>query len=136
MKTIRRNTFETNSSSTHCLTVGSGEKEFPKLDNDGNLEIWLGEYGWEIDEYYALCDRISYVFSCLYDYKDSNSSLNKLFNDLLDYIKNQTGANEIIFKATDYYVDHGDEHLILDFDWLIDFMFNKGGYFTTDNDNH
>ena len=128
--TIRNNVFETNSSSTHSLHIGCGDKIFPKLDNDGNIVIYLDEYGWEFNEYYDLHDRMSYVFSYL-----CNSDVSDLLIDLIDYIKLQTGANEVIFKGSHYYVDHGYEHLTLNFEWLIDFMFNDGSWFETGNDN-
>lgn len=42
METIRNQTFETNSSSSHSLTVGNGMrdfKEFPELDNSNRIHI-------------------------------------------------------------------------------------------------
>ena len=134
MKTIRNNVFETNSSSTHSLCIGCGEKEFPTLNKNGNVEIRLSTYGWEEDVYYDLEDRMSYVFSYLYDTREYHEDL---FEELINYIKENTGANDVEFTDTEWcYVDHGSEHMTLTFDWLIDFMFNKGGSFTTDNDNH
>ena len=135
MKTIRNNVFETNSSSTHSLCIGVGEKEFPILDDQNNVVIHLSTYGWEIDSYYGLEDRMSYVFSYLYDSR--KDYYKELYDQLIDYIKENTGANDVEFTGTDWcYVDHGSEHMTLTFQWLIDFMFNKGGNFTTDNDNH
>ena len=46
MKTIRENTFETNSSSTHSITV-SGRKDW---EYDLPITIkpdWYGEFGWQ-----------------------------------------------------------------------------------------
>lgn len=140
-KQIRRNVFETNSSSTHSLTIGNGNKEFPELNENGNIEISLSQYGWEKDEYYGLNDRVSYVFSYLYNHREgeeySNIEYTELYNKLIEYIKEQTGANDIEFTGCDdyCYVDHGSEHMQMDFEWLIDFMFNSGGFFTTDNNN-
>ena len=131
MKTTREGVFETNSSSTHSLTIGTGSNEFPNLNENGDIIIYLSQYGWEIEEYHSLEDRMSYVFSYLYNDQDD------LFDELIAYIKENTDAKEVIFENTEWcYVDHGGEHMELNFDWLVDFMFNKGGYFETDNDNH
>ena len=59
MKTIRTSVFETNSSTTHCITIADRYKhiedvpmrsksEFPKLNESGELEIELNLF-WDMD---------------------------------------------------------------------------------------
>lgn len=59
MKTVRHGVFETNSSTTHCITFSKDYKnvddiplrnpaELPILNEDGNLEVELNVY-WDID---------------------------------------------------------------------------------------
>lgn len=59
MKTIRRNVFETNSSTTHCITISKQYKsltdipyrkasEFPKLNENNELEVELNIF-WDME---------------------------------------------------------------------------------------
>ena len=49
MKTkVRKNVFETNSSSTHSICV---TKNNIVDEKQNHIEFTIGEFGWEIDEY-------------------------------------------------------------------------------------
>ena len=57
METIRYGSFETNSSSTHCLTVTNEERHdsaFPKINPDGSIDIETKHY-WQCD---GECDTV------------------------------------------------------------------------------
>ena len=50
MKTIRKNCFETNSSSTHSLCISTEDKYLQLIPNsDGSIILTGGEFGWGWD---------------------------------------------------------------------------------------
>ena len=64
MKTIRYNTFETNSSSTHALAIHTGRrsvKEFPVPDEHGSLWICLNRYFCASDSYDYIDGKFVYM---------------------------------------------------------------------------
>ena len=66
MKTIRHNTFETNSSSCHSITFSSkGSGILPS--GDFILQVKGGDYGWEVETYSNAQDKFSYWFSAFID---------------------------------------------------------------------
>ena len=70
MLSVRRNTFETNSSSSHSLTlIEDGYYTYDiegEADYDNNtLVISLGEYGWEWVTYDTPIDRLRYLLTNL-----------------------------------------------------------------------
>lgn len=71
MKTIRNNTFETNSSSTHSLSIVSGE-EFDKFKNDETL-YYYGDL-FTFDEIYT---RVKKEKNSEW-LKDKNSAIQKM----------------------------------------------------------
>lgn len=65
---VRRSVFETNSSSTHSISIQSRRSGTSQLEDalkivDGVLQVELGEFGWGYDEYYDAEDKMSYLFS-------------------------------------------------------------------------
>lgn len=64
MKTIRYNTFETNSSSTHALAIHTGRrsvKEFPVPDEHGSLWICLNKYFSAVGQFDEVSDGNGYM---------------------------------------------------------------------------
>ena len=126
--------FETNSSSTHSLEIGSGyliDSSDLNLNEDNNLVIELGQFGWEWETYTHFEDLASYVFTAI----KSDESLTR---ELISLIKfNYPIINEIIISDCDYsYVDHGSEHIEgMDASDLFDFIFTQGSELETGNDN-
>ena len=49
MKKIRSNVFETNSSSTHSITVGENKSGEYNILPITVKPAWCGEFGWELD---------------------------------------------------------------------------------------
>ena len=142
MKTIRRNTFETNSSSTHCVTIcNSSETYSPITFDNTTLEVTPGEFGWEYEFYDYFEDKVSYAYTYAANY-GSSEDLEALKEALLE----NTNAKEVVFvKLEDRwyphgYIDHqsvGEAALIFENkDSLTNFLFNKGSNVLTDNDNH
>ena len=70
-KKIRKGTFETNSSSSHSLSVSRKhsydyESIRKHIDLDGTLHIVPEEFGWEEREYRLPYNKIQYAFEMIY----------------------------------------------------------------------
>lgn len=84
MRTIRNNTFETNSSSTHSITV-------PRKIVADNLPITaisivvgIGEFGWEYETYNTPQDILSYLFTAICsNYKQDWRKYTLIIDDVL-----------------------------------------------------
>lgn len=134
-KLIRRGVFETNSSSSHSVSIGmESDKEFV-LDTiypnqDGIVIISGGEYGWEWFKHNDANTKASYAAQ-QFRYNDND------LDTLKEVIMEQTGAEDVLFEGLDDgYVDH-DSHGILtpSKHWLRDFIFNKNSWLFGGNDN-
>ena len=164
MKQIRNCVFETNSSSTHSITLKSKNKYVKPFGVD-DLKICFGEYGWEQEQYSYPEDKLSYVLTMIqyhlnfkWDSKEmKNDSIvntileSKYFKWLKELVLDYTGRNLIVSNeevgswSPAGYIDHQSTD-ILD-DWWSDdemefkknmkeFIFNEKYGFMTDNDNH
>lgn len=150
MKQIRKGVFETNSSSTHSITI-SGEDKFvyPKfLPN-----ISFGEYGWEQESYSDFVDKLSYVITMIAT-KNSPKNIGE-FLDLKEFIwlkeAVEQHCGELLYIETLHsdwnpfgYIDHQSNDILDEFlsdDELefkvkvLDFIFNEKYGFETGNDN-
>ena len=139
MKTLRRNVFETNSSSSHSITVEVGSYwDTITPDNDGVIRLIGGEFGWEIEEYNDAETKANYValdfLLCEMDDK---------FDMLIEVIQDYTGyhvENCIDLDSWGTYIDHQSigtaAHELHSKDGIKNFIFNKSSILYTDNDNH
>lgn len=62
MNTVRRRfVFETNSSSSHSISIVSGDYIPDKIyvDETGTCNIFPGEFGWEIEDFYDAASKAS-----------------------------------------------------------------------------
>lgn len=64
MKTIRKNIFETNSSSVHTLVIAHDNPEIPK----SKLFFGLGEFGWGPELLNSIGERASYLWTYIVNY--------------------------------------------------------------------
>lgn len=65
---VRRNVFETNSSSTHSISICNGSLDDNYMyvnENDNKIHIEFGEFGWEIDSYTEQNNKLSYLVTML-----------------------------------------------------------------------
>lgn len=139
MRVIRRGVFETNSSSTHSLCIGSGDlTDLPTPAPDGKIHVYAGEYGWEECHYGSVSDRMSYAYTYAKDDRDDE----RLMAMLGAVIKQHTGR-EVVFEDGDVpgrYIDHQSREVAAevfrDEEVLAQFLFCPESYFVTDNDNH
>lgn len=149
MKNIRHGVFETNSSSTHSISINrntEGLMETLPVSENGEIEIEPGEFGWELEEYSDPMYKASYALTWA---KQNEKPENPEYSTMLEkVIKDQTGAKKVTFVSQGDegswdawgYIDHQSndvcETAFEDEATLRDFIFRKGSYFETDNDNH
>lgn len=147
MKNIRLNVFETNSSSTHSISISkSSDGVYETLPvKNGKVVLVGGEFGWEWEKYNDAVTKANYAAV----FASGNDSLVKM---LTDVIKKHTGAKEVQFKfSSDYnsstetwaYIDHqsgpGEEgaahEAFKNKNSLKEFIFNPDSWLFTGNDN-
>jgi len=142
-KQVRQNVFETNSSSSHSISIepsSDGLYDTIIPDEEGNVVLTGGEFGWEIEEHIDALTKANY---CAVDQLDNDDRIEML----KEVIKEQTGCNDVVInfsddwkKANYSYIDHAssgtsDEAFHSKED-LRDFIFSKNSILYTDNDNH
>lgn len=79
MRQIRKNVFETNSSSTHSVSVSSKNSSYdsydcldPFKDYDNKVYVKFGEFGWEICDYDTPYKKLQYVVTMLVETEGNN----------------------------------------------------------------
>ena len=104
MKTIRSNCFETNSSSTHSITLLTTPKDLNQYAGIlVNYRAECGEFGWEWETYIDTDKLISYVWTLAQE--------DQKLKDLMFEVAHITGL-QLIEPGKDLWhgVDHGSEH--------------------------
>lgn len=136
MKKFRNNVFETNSSSTHSITIGKNclLDDTIEVNGDGEIILYGGEFGWGIEEYNDALIKANY---CAIDQQDNDENIEMLIR----VIKNFTSCKNVIIEI-DYnsYIDHqsyGTSDKAFESDeTLTEFLFSSNSYLYTDNDNY
>lgn len=135
MKKIRKGVFETNSSSTHSITLGK-DKSFIMdnilPDKNGVITLIGGQFGWEYKKTNKAIDKANYAAVALRD--------SKL---LVDVIKEHTQCEKLIIQASDdydspnwSYIDHQSIGTCPNNkEDLKHFLFNKNAWLFGGNDN-
>lgn len=136
---IRKNVFETNSSSTHSIAISKKPVVIGKY-----ISFHIGEFGWEND----CVDPADYLYTAILDQSDSIDLLNKL-KEILDKHSITYSLEEPLYKKSSYgdyiylsygYVDHSYEArefifaVLNDEDLLMRYLFGDS-YVYTGNDN-
>lgn len=124
---IRKNVFETNSSSTHSLVVSNKERsyDYELPVEDGVLTIPFGEFGWGPDILVDPIDKLSYlitdrinIYDIPEDIKNDEDAIQELImeseaiQEIVDVIKSCcSNVDEVRFELGDSwnpfgYVDH------------------------------
>lgn len=148
---IRKNIFETNSSSTHSIVIGNnGEDIYAGLPEE--LEFHGDEFGWEHRLHTDTQTKADYLFTSLL-YMDSPYEYVEKIKSILSKWGIETTFDEIEEKRYDSgyvcyevanrfcYVDHGDGNNALvralceDEAMLMNYLFSNGSYVETSNDN-
>lgn len=158
MRQVRNNVFETNSSSTHSISIsrrGSLEKSNLMIEYDGYIHTHLGEYGWEVRNYYTQADRLLYLVTMAWeksDYcneDDLRSAIDRFmetpeFREISDKVGKYAECSGVLLEYEDGYIDHQsheDYGSLNDFLGqneidLVEFIFRSGVIVHTDNDNY
>lgn len=138
----RNKVFETNSSSTHCITV-SDRKDW-KYDLPIAVKpAWYGEFGWEWETWDSVEEKLAYMIRCLiaYDYTE------KTLQDKIKPIQERLHNLGIDFELPTYnewldgYVDHEDwyqeemEDIYNNDNDLLNFLLSEYSYIEGGNDN-
>lgn len=153
---IRRSVFETNSSSSHSLTLGRGDLVSQPFSaatlRSGVVRITPDHYGWEWTRYYTAENKLAYLVTQLLQGRepDSESELDEAgfteklratdprFDLLCRVVSDHTGCQLLVERA-DCSVDHDSLgvglELFKDEDALRDFLFDETACVQTGNDN-
>ena len=120
MLQIRKNVFETNSSSTHCLVIRKD-----KLDSDINEDIFLKKYdvfagkseaikkNIDGEKFIEVQDKLTYLVKialmCMHstDEEDEGNPAYELINILKEIFPN-TDFSEVTYEKYDYYYEDGE----------------------------
>ena len=145
MKNIRQQVFETNSSSSHSISICSSSQTYSTIHPDENGVITLigGEFGCGYEEYYDSETKANY---CAVDMFNDESKIEMLKKVICDH----TGAKEVVLDFDPHecysnshnwsYVDHQSQGTSSDAfeneSTLKNFIFGRGSYLIIDNDNY
>lgn len=136
MNEVRRDgVFETNSSSTHSISISPIDVISDKSlvpDENGVITIYGGEFGWEYETYHGAAAKASYCYADNYE----NSSRLEMLVRVITIV---TGAKEVVFDPDPGYVDHqscGTSNEAFESDEALSrFIFNHDSWVETGNDN-
>lgn len=137
---IRKGTWETNSSSTHAMVI---KKETP-LNLPKEIHFNLGEFGWETEKYNDTYAKASYLYTALYElFEDDPMEFAKHMKKIEEVLKENN--IEVVWQKIDpngyYYIDHGYnlaefvEELLANKQLLLSWLFNADSILVTSNDN-
>ena len=127
---IRKGVYETNSSSSHSISLATEDKEFVLdtiyPDQNGRIVLVGGQFGWEWFKHNDALTKANYAYQ-----DDVDKDL------LTEVIKEQTGADEVIFiDSENGYIDHDSSGTApRTKEDLKNFIFNKNSWLFGGNDN-
>lgn len=157
MKQIRQDTFETNSSSSHSITISNkghfDANALPVVDyykgTKDCVVLTGGEFGWGYEYYDDALTKANYLATFVETVELYNHDMSKYYNMLVDCIKGVTGCKNVVLDLgsdnkfgynPDAYIDHQSEEVGIDaftsIDDLKHFIFNRKSVLVIDNDNH
>lgn len=95
-KLIRKNVFETNSSSTHSISVDNSFNLYESLELNENDNVVLtgGEFGWGWSKHNDALVKANYILVYIMDWV-SKDLKKQFFNTFYSVIKEQTQCNDI-----------------------------------------
>jgi hypothetical protein len=136
MKKIREGVFETNSSSSHSITLGVGEFiPSPLYRENGVTIIGQDEFGWEINDYSDSNTKAAYALT----YASGDESLIEMLEKVVRREIGDAGL-QMDTECGNGYIDHQSScignSIFESEDTLHRFIFNRASSLHTDNDNH
>lgn len=144
---IRRDVFETNSSSSHSLVLGQGQALSATLPKKflrtGTAAIRVGEYGWEWMRYYTVINKASYLLTHITsgDVSDSTAEICRQYPRAAWLVEIFKEAFEVTleFEESSGYIDHESvgcaESALRSKDAMKAFLLDDTAYVVTGNDN-
>src|ERR1041384_1998628 len=98
MKQIRHSVFETNSSSTHSISISSDVRTLDTLyvDENGVVTIEGEQFGWDEETFRNAESKASYAM--IYAHEWVGEDKDRYIQMLTDVIKQQTGAREVVYN--------------------------------------
>lgn len=95
MQQIRKSVFETNSSSTHSISISShGDIELVTPDDEGNINVDIGQFGWEEEIHSDFATKASYLATQWWSIINSDTLKEALNNETIseDFYKFMMGV--------------------------------------------
>lgn len=153
MKKIRRNIFETNSSSSHSIVIsidddGNGDYCYNFWDcEDGVLNLYPGDFNWGLNTHRDPYTKASYIYTYAlrkpddYEREAILKRLKGVIKDMANLHVEFCLLDEDKGKSSEEgYIDHesvdvGDKVAKTE-EQLIEFLFNTNIILLIDNDNH
>jgi hypothetical protein len=150
---IRKNVFETNSSSSHSLTLSQSDLTTQPFSSEvlrsGTLLLEKGEFGWEWRRYYDTDKKVEYLFTQLFhdDIPEGDAATvtaelrasEPRFDMLCRVIKEHTGLDVQVVPGSEGYIDHESDYVGMDLfqdeSKLTQFLFSPDSSIETGNDN-
>lgn len=157
MFSIRKGTFETNSSSTHSICIAQNV-ELDEIPEKITIDLDDYEFGWEVRKRTDMYDKLAYLFLGILDVYDSLELVGKAIDTLLNQLY-EIGVRKVNFEINkasiwtydnnkskfvrlEYsYIDHGNELLEMVEDLLSNtellkyYLFTDKSFIITGNDN-
>ena len=137
---VRQGAWETNSSSTHSLSIAKRGQHFEFHmtffpNKEGILYLHGGSFGWEWAKYNDAHTKANYCATHC-----GASSPNSARDMLVSVIKKQLKCKEVVFASDDLgYIDHQSHgtasEAFSSAEKLRRFIFNKNSWLYTGNDN-
>lgn len=152
---VRKSVFETNSSSSHSLTLSSTDLvELPLSPltlRRGTLTLAMNEYGWEWHRYYTPEEKANYLFTSARGTSESvpHGTPEEVTKELREenphidmlcrVIEEHTGVKVLVEPGSSGYIDHQSTgtgmELFNSEEELKKFLFSEDAFVQTGNDN-
>lgn len=151
---VREQVFETNSSSSHSLTLSPDKVTSatfsPKVLRKGVFILTMDDYGWEWKKYYTLENKLRYLYTQLFwerefqffSPEEATAELRRdepRFDLLCRVVQEHTGVELLVDPEVKGAIDHQScgvgLELFEDEETLKNFLFNENAYVQTGNDN-
>ena len=131
-RTIRRGVFETNSSSTHSVTI---REDIPspalKVEDDNKVHAEFDEFGWEWEHYFTAKSKLSYALTMVVETECKRREDNTIpnffetegFKAINDLIKEKCKCDGVTVDSEIKVVRHmreDGEYTYIDHDGYID----------------
>ncbi len=138
---VRNGTFETNSSSSHTISICEKTDFFTPAYQE-EIVISGGDFGWGPDTLTSFQDRLDYVGQMIWEFMAHSPKTNHDNPQLTleDLLKDQTGCKTVTWnksRLSQGYVDHQSlDSSIFNQEDMKNLLFRTGSYIEIDNDNH